>query len=86
MADQIVVEQGELVDGRERAVGLRGGPVLHDDSISCPGHGVEVGMLESSNPSIGGDRVQQHDLKKLLDVGEETKNMVEVLPREACLP
>ena len=79
MADQIVVEQRELVDGGEWAVGLRGGSVLHDDSISSPGHGVEVGMLEGSNPGIGGDRVQQHDLKKLLDVGEETKNMVEVL-------
>ena len=59
-----------MVDGRSKAIQFSG-LVLHDDGVRGPGHGMHVGVMQGSDPGIGGDGVEEHDLEEPGDIREK---------------
>ena len=77
---QITVQQRQGVDrGLECPWRLSFSPVFKHDSICCPGHSVDVRVLQSRHSSILRERIQKSDLIQSLDIRKESNVVIKEL-------
>ena len=64
------IQERDGVDAGHRPVSFSSGPILQEDGVRSPGHGMEVSVLEGGNPGIGRKSVEKSHFKQDTDIGE----------------
>ena len=69
------VEEGNLTDGRRDTLKFRSCTILQNDCLSCSCHSKNVRVLQSSNPSVGWEGVEQDHLEEGLHIRKQAHDM-----------
>ena len=83
ITNEVPVQKGQGADGgREAPIRLCSSPVLQDDGVRGPGHGVDIGVLESSHSGVGRKGVQEGYLVEGPEVRQEADHVIQKLRRK----